>query len=132
MLNFKRALTFTALLLTTVLLSAQPTKVNSAAMFLQQGSLDSAKFYIDAATTNAATQNSGKAWYLRGFVYKTIYNKNEKTNKKSPARIIGLSSFKQSLKLDRTQENVQKNIKNIKYLYTTLYNAAAESRDSVH
>ena len=73
----------------------------------------------------------GQAWYIRGFVYKTIYNQNEKANKESKIRMEALISFKKSLSIDTASENVQENIKNIKYLATTLYNDAAASLDTI-
>ena len=110
---------------------AQTDKVNAAIAFLQKGNLDSAKITIDAAISDSHTAASGQVWYYRGFIYKTVYNKTEKANKQSPARIEALNSFKKSLSLDTSVENIQENINNIKYLATSLYNDAAASLDSV-
>jgi hypothetical protein len=131
MLTFKRTIILGLLLLPAAILNAQQAKVNAAYTFLQQGKLDSAKTAIDAAVVHPETQADGQAWYIRGFVYKTIYNQGEKSNKQSPARLESLVSFKKSLSLDTTQENVQENTKNIKYLATTLYNDAAASLDTI-
>lgn len=131
MLKIKRTIILSFLLLIAVASNAQQSKVNAAYTFLQQGKLDSAKTCIDAAIVHPETQMDGQAWYIRGFVYKTIYNQNEKANKESQTRIEALISFKKSLSLDTAQENVQENIKNIKYLATTLYNDAAASLDTI-
>ena len=131
MLNLKRTMVLIILLLMAVFAKAQQDKVNAAITFLQRSSLDSAKSAIDDAVANPQTSNNGQAWYLRGFVYKSLYNKNEKGNKQSTTRLEALSSFKKSLSIDTSQENVQENIKNIKYLATTLYNDAAACLDSI-
>lgn len=131
MLKIKRTIILSFLLLLAVASNAQQFKVTAAYTFLQQGKLDSAKVCIDAAVAHPETQMDGQAWYIRGFVYKTIYNQNEKANKESKTRIEALISFKKSLSIDTAQENVQENIKNIKYLATTLYNDAAASLDTI-
>jgi hypothetical protein len=131
MLKIKRTLILGLLLLLAVVANAQQSRVTAAYAFLQQSQLDSAKANIDAAVLNPETQTDGQAWYIRGFVYKTIYNQKEKGNKESTSRIEALVSFKKSLSLDTTRENVQENIKNIKYLATTLYNDAAASLDTI-
>ncbi len=119
------------LLLIAVFSNAQQSRVTAAYAFLQQSKLDSAKANIDAAVVHPETQTDGQAWYIRGFVYKTIYNQNEKGNKQSSARIEALVSFKKSVSIDPSEENTQENIKNIKYLATTLYNDAAASLDTI-
>ncbi len=131
MLKIKRTIILSFLLLLAVASNAQQTKVTAAYTFLQQSKLDSAKWCIDAAVLHPETQVDGQAWYVRGFVYKTIYNQNEKGNKQSTSRIEALISFKKSIAFDTTQENVRENIKNIKYLATTLYNDAAASLDTI-
>lgn len=131
MLHIKRIFIFGILLLLAVFANAQQGKKNSAYTFLQQGNLDSAKANINEAVANSTTANDAEVWYIRGFVYKSIYNKNEKADKQSPSRLEALKSFKKSVSIDGSQENTQENIKNIKYLATTLYNDAAASLDSV-
>lgn len=130
MLNTKRTVSLLLLLFAAMVINAQPEKFNAAYTFLQQGNLDSAKANIDAASLNEQTVADGKTWYVRGFVYKSIYNKNEKANYQSPARLEALRSFKKSIQLDGSAENIQENVKNIKYLCTTLYNDAGASLDS--
>ena len=131
MLKTKRTIIFALLLISGIVSKAQQSRVTAAYTFLQKGNLDSAKALIDLAVKNPETQNDGQAWYIRGFVYKTIYNQNEKTNKQSASRLEALNSFKTSLSLDTTQDNVHENVKNVKYLATTLYNDAAASLDTI-
>ena len=116
MLKTKRIIIFGLLLFLAVSLNAQQSRVTAAYTFLQQGKLDSAKATIDVAILHPETQSDGQAWYVRGFIYKTIYNQSEKSNKQSSSRIEGLISFKKSLTIDTTQENVTENIKNIKFI----------------
>jgi len=111
--------------------NAQQTEVQAAYTFLQQGDLDKSKAAIDAAVLHAETAEDAQAWYVRGFVYKEIYKQKEKTNKQSPMRLEALNSFKKSLSLDKSDENVQENVKNIKYLATTLFNDAKDCLDDV-
>jgi hypothetical protein len=131
MLNLKKTMCIALLLLMAVMVHAQQSKVSAAYAFLKSEQLDSAKASIDQAVLHPETSSNAQAWYLIGFVYKSIYNKQEKANKLSPSRLEALSSFRKSLSIDTTQENAQECIKNIKYLATTLYNDAAASLDSV-
>ena len=122
MSRIKRIVIFGLLLVLTIYAKAQQENLIAAQTFLQQGNLDSAKYCIDAAVLNPATENNAQVWYLKGFIYKTIYNKTEKGNKQSPSRLAALSFFKKSLSIDSSQENTQENIKNIKYLATRKIN----------
>lgn len=119
------------LLLTKVYVQAQEEPLKMATMYLQKGELDSAKMFINQVIADPEAAKDGNAWYLRGFIYKSIYNKWEKTNKKSPARLEALKSFKKSYAIDTSNATLQENKKNIKYLATTLYNDAATSLDSM-
>jgi tetratricopeptide (TPR) repeat protein len=132
MLNLKRTICCCLLLILSAGIYAQQSKVSAAYAFFQSDQLDSALVNINAAVNHPETASDVQAWYLRGFIYKSVYNKQEKTNKLSPARLEALSSFKKSISLDPSaQENIQECVKNVKYLATTLYNDAAASLDSV-
>ena len=116
----------------SVFANAQIDKVSAAISLLQKGNLDSAKTIIDLAVADTEIVNDGQAWYIRGFIYKSIYNAREKTNIKSPLRLEALNSFKRSLFIDISLANVVENKKNIKYLAATLYNDVKASLDSVN
>lgn len=131
MLNLKRFIGVAILLLLAVVGNAQHERFNAAYKFFQDGQIDSAKANIDLAVLHPETMNDGQTWYLRGFIYKSIYNKSEKGNKQSPKRLEALLSFKKSIEIDTSRENIQENVKNIKYLATTLYNDAGASLDSI-
>lgn len=120
------------MLLSSVLMKAQDDPLRMATSYLQKGELDSARILINQVMNDPQFQKDGNVWYLRGFIYKSIYNKWEKNDKKSPARIEALKSFEKSFKIDTSKATVQENKKNIKYLATTLYNDAATSLDSLN
>ncbi len=117
-------------LLVTPLLKAQDDPLRMAAVYLQNGQLDSAKIVLDQLSGDPSATNNASVWYLRGFVYKTIYNKHEKSNMQSLSRLEALRSFRHSLSMDTSQAGIDENKKNIKYLTTTLYNDASISLDS--
>jgi tetratricopeptide (TPR) repeat protein len=133
MLNFKRTFIFGMLLLfTAVVTKAQESKVDAAYGFLMQKQLDSAKVAIDAAIVHPETSNDLRTWYVRAFIYKSIFNEREKTNYDSPARLESLKSFKKMHSLATTPEEKQQSINGIKYLTTTIYNGVADNLDTVH
>jgi tetratricopeptide (TPR) repeat protein len=119
------------LLLSPFVMNAQEEPLKMATMYLQSGNLDSAKIIINHLVTDPQAVKDGNVWYLRGFIYKSIYNKWEKADKRSPARMEALKSFKLSYSVDTAKATIQENKKNIKYLVTTLFNDAATSLDSL-
>ncbi|MDP1746938.1 MAG: hypothetical protein Q8L90_15290 [Bacteroidota bacterium] len=119
------------LLLTAVVANAQQEKVQAAYAFLEKNKLDSAKANIDAAVIHPETVNDAQAWLVRGYVYKAIYSTREKGNKRSPARLEGLYSYKKSLSLDSNKELFSDNIIGVKYFANTFHNDAAESLDPI-
>ncbi len=132
MFRIKHILIILLLLLNAVVINAQQDRVSAAYSLLQSGNLDSARVMIDLAVSDSESVNDGQAWYLKGFIYKSIYNKREKSNKISPARIEALNAFKRSFLIDTSVQNVSENVKNITYLATTLYNDAALSLDTLN
>lgn len=119
------------LLLLAVVAKAQEQKVVAAYTFLGKNELDSAKANINAALVHPETANDPQTWLVRGFIYKAIYNKNEKENKRSPARLEALYSFKRSLSLDTAKEYYSDNIASVKYFANTFHNDAGESLDPI-
>jgi len=132
MSNCKKIIIIGILLLKAVLSVAQEDKVIVAYNFLKNGNLDSAKVVIDLAVADTESVNDGQAWYIRGFVYKSIYTLREKGNRQSPLRLEGLNSFKRSLLIDTASENVTRNIGGIKYLSSTLFNDVVTSLDTIN
>jgi tetratricopeptide (TPR) repeat protein len=118
-------------LLIPFVVNAQEEPLKMATFYLQNGNLDSAKIAINHLINDPQAVKDGNVWYLRGFIYKSIYNKWEKADKQSPARMEALKSFKLSFSIDTAKATIQENKKNIKYLVTTLFNDAATSLDSM-
>lgn len=132
MLNCKRTFILGLLLMVAIVSNAQSDKVAAAVRFYQSDDLDSAKAYIDEAVKHPATANDAQAWYIKGFIYKEIYNKREKENKQSMARTEALNAFNKSIKLDTAKENLEENIKNIKFLAYKFLTDAANSLDTLN
>ena len=132
MLNFRRTFIFGLLLMLSVVAKAQQNKATDAYNFLLQKQLDSAKAAIDIAIVLPETANEISTWYIRGFIYKTIFNERERSNPDSPARLESLKSFKRMLSFNGTQEDIQQATGGIKYLTTTIYNDVGDNLDSIH
>lgn len=118
----KHTLLTLLLLLTTFMLNAQETKLAAAIDFYSKKNLDSAKTYIELVINNKQTSTNPYAWYIRGFIYKEIYNKKERSNNQSQARLTAMNSFKQALKLDTANENSKEIKQNIRFLASTMIN----------
>jgi tetratricopeptide (TPR) repeat protein len=108
-------------------LFAQKKMVMEALKALQTEDLVNAKAYIDSAIVHPETKDSSSTWYYRGFIYKKVYNNQEKSNKQSIARDIAIESFKKFFELDRKSELYETAFKSTKYLASTYYNDAATS-----
>jgi tetratricopeptide (TPR) repeat protein len=106
---------------------AQQERVAKALEFVEAGDYENAKTEIDAAVVNEATSVDSYAWYVKGFVYKELYKKNEKNNPLSPIRNEAIAALKKSMELDTKGENINDNKQTLKFLATTLNNDAANS-----
>jgi tetratricopeptide (TPR) repeat protein len=106
---------------------AQQERVAKALEYVEAGDFEKAKSEIDAAVLNEATANDSYAWYVKGFVYKELYKKNEKNSPLSPLRNQAIAALKKSMELDFKGENINENKQTLKYLATTLNNDAANS-----
>lgn len=106
---------------------AQQERIAKALEFVEAGDFEKAKTEIDAAVLNEATSSDSYAWYVKGFVYKELYKKNEKNNPLSPLRNEAIAALKKSMELDTTGENLNDNKQTLKFLATTLNNDAANS-----
>lgn len=106
---------------------AQQERVAKALDYVEAGDFEKAKTEIDAAVLNEATSTDSYAWYVKGFVYKELYKKNEKSNPLSPLRNEAIAALKKSMELDTKGENVNEYKQTLKFLATTLNNDAANS-----
>ncbi|MBN4062082.1 MAG: hypothetical protein COA57_12500 [Flavobacteriales bacterium] len=106
---------------------AQKSHVTKALKYYQAGKLDTAKSFIDSASVHPETVSDPLTWYYRGFIYKEIYNKHEKSDKESPSRVSAIQSFHKFLEMDTVGKLKESTLKSIQYLSTTIYNDAATS-----
>ena len=105
---------------------AQPGMVRQAVRSLQAGNLEEAQLRIDSAAAHPETKDVNTTWYYRGFVYKEIYNKREKSNYYSSARRESITSFERFLSMDEAPSDLAESArKSIMYLATTHFNDAA-------
>jgi len=132
MLNIIKTIILGFILMFTVVAKAQQHKINEAYNYLIAKQLDSAKASIEIAVTNLETAKDTKAWYIRAFVYKTIFNEKERSNINSPARIESLESFKKIRSLNCTNEEEQQALSGIKYLTATIYNNIGDNLDTIN
>jgi tetratricopeptide (TPR) repeat protein len=127
MKSFKNILFLTILWITGGTLSAQTDSVTKSLDYFQNGSFNLAKTAIDAASVHAETSSDPYTWYVRGFIYKELYKKNERNNIESPLRKESIASFKKSLEMDSQKEHFDDNISNIKFMASTYYNDAVST-----
>ncbi|MBL4652037.1 MAG: hypothetical protein JKY53_04105 [Flavobacteriales bacterium] len=107
--------------------SAQQKAVREALKALQTEDMATAKAYIDSASVHVETKDSSSTWYYKGFIYKKIYNNQEKSNKESSARNTSVEAFKRFFEIDKKSELYETAYKSTKYLASTYYNDAATS-----
>ena len=100
-----------------------------ALFYMQKTELDSAKKYIDIATTDNELNKQAKTWYYTGFLYKDLYKAKQKNDKDSPYRLQAIDALKKMQKLDTVGEFSESSSKILKYLASTLYNDAARLLD---
>lgn len=106
---------------------AQQERVAKALTFVEAGEFEKAKVEIDAAVANEASSADSYTWYVKGYIYKELYKKNEKNNPQSPLRNEAIAALKKSMEIDTKGENINENKQTLKFLATTLNNDAANS-----
>lgn len=103
---------------------AQPQLTIDAYNAFQNQNLVEAKTLIDKAVLNNDGKNDAMTWHIKGFVYKELYNLNDKKARTSENREIAIDAFAQSMKLDSKKEFLDNNQKSIRYLASSYYNDA--------
>ena len=101
--------------------------LSKSLFYMQKEQLDSAKKYIDLAMVDEQLNKAVKTWYYKGFIYKEIYKKRDKSNKISPYRTTAVNTLQKVLKMDSTKEFTESSTKMLRYLSSTLYNDAARA-----
>jgi tetratricopeptide (TPR) repeat protein len=103
---------------------AQPQLTIDAYNAFQNQNLVEAKTLIDKAVLNSDGKNDAMTWHIKGFVYKELYNLNDKKVRTSENREIAIDAFTQSMELDSKKEFLDNNQKSIRYLASSYYNDA--------
>lgn len=118
------------LLLASHALKAQVDVLNKASVFFEKEQYDSSRVYVDQAILHPETKEMPAAWYLRGATYSYIYSQREKKNKKSPARIATLESFRKLIILDKDKEYLDNDVlASMESLIISMRNDAADCMD---
>lgn len=102
---------------------AQIQMQNRAYEYATTGKYLEAKQAIDFAAKNDITSKDPKTWYLRGFIYKELYNDAASEGNLSEARELRKSSIlslKNSIELDTQQEYTEDCTDILNYLYGTI------------
>ena len=98
--------------------------------YLQKQEIDSAKKYIDLSMVDTSQSSQIKTLYYKGYIYKELYKKKDKSNRNSAYRITAIASFKDVLAKDKDKEFTESAKKILKYLSSTLYNDVARLLNS--
>jgi tetratricopeptide (TPR) repeat protein len=107
-----------------ILLMAQPQLTIEAYNAFQEQKLSEAKTLIDKAVLSSEGKNDAMTWHIKGFVYKELYNVNDKRARTSENREISVEAFARSIGLDIKKEYLDNNQKSIRYLASSYYNDA--------
>lgn len=117
------------LLLAPLGLRAQLDPVSLAFRAFQEENLDKAQELIDKAAVMDAYNQAPKTWYLRAYIYKTIFKNQHGIDQTSPEaqdnRDIAIDSYFKSIALDSAREYTDDSEKSIRFLANTYYNDAA-------
>ncbi len=89
-----------ALLLTGMLVKAQPNKRASALNYLKYGELDKAKEAIDAACKHPKTINDPRTWWYKGQIYQAIHTSDEYKSLSPDAADTAFVAYKKALLLN--------------------------------
>lgn len=98
--------------------------------YLQKQEIDSAKKYIDLSMVDTLQSSQIKTLYYKGYIYKELYKKKDKSNRESAYRVTAIASFKDVLAKDKDKEFTESAKKILKYLSSTLYNDVARLLNS--
>jgi len=100
--------------------------IKSAYEGYQNGNLIEAKTYVDSAMTFPSLAKDPSTWYLRGFIYKDLFKRE---NNNSDYRKEAIHAFTYLLEMENIEKYQEDAIQNIKFLSTTYYNDAVASLD---
>lgn len=112
------------LLFFPILVVAQPKLTIEAYSAYQEQNLLEAKSLIDRAVISNEGKDDAMTHHIKGFVYKELYNVNDKKARTSENREISVAAFAESMKLDAKKEYFDNNQKSLRYLASSYYNDA--------
>ncbi|NQY68402.1 MAG: hypothetical protein HRT72_11875 [Flavobacteriales bacterium] len=93
---------------------------------------DLAKPILDNVASDTAYINSCEYWYLKGFLYKELYKRDQASDRNSAYRNSAIEFYEKSMKLDTDGSKKDGNLKGIKYLGIRCFNDAASSLDMIN
>lgn len=112
-------------LLMSISAIAQVDSLNNAYSYYSKGDYNKAKVAIDAAAKNEATSAMKETWYIRSFIYKELYKRNESDNPKSSFRNEAVIATIKAIELDK--DNQYPELKpSLKFIARTYYNDAGQ------
>jgi len=127
---FGTALLIVFMLLTSVSILAQTSKIAEALGHLKDGKLGLAKAAIDEASKHEETIGKADTWYYKGYIYREIYKKTE--DPKSQERYLAAEYFKKCVDMEpegRYAENCEQQVDNIAKSYYNDAVIALNSKD---
>jgi tetratricopeptide (TPR) repeat protein len=92
---------------------------------IQAGQVVEAKLAIDSAFADEGTKQDPEAWYIKGFIYKEVYKKQDAGSRSMENRLIAVDAFKKSMELDKENQKLEENKKNLRIIANSYYNDAA-------
>jgi len=106
-------------LLASLAARAQHPQLDAAYDAVKQGDLTLAQQEIDAAATNEATMNLAKTWYLKGFIYKELY---QQPDGNPTYRDTALEALQKCTQYNNDNPLIKSCTELAGYLYVTYFN----------
>lgn len=98
--------------------------LEKAYLLREKGELKEAALVIDQAVETKKGSLDPKIWHFRGFIYKDIYLKLEKSDRNSAARETAIISLKKSIEYDKESVYKDQSFKVLKLLAVSYFNDA--------
>lgn len=117
---------FAALVSSSGKLLAQPgtAKTQRAVELHESGDLTAAREQILEALKEPAAANDAYSWYVKGFIYKELYKRDDQESRNSHNREISVDAILKAIQLDSEDKLYEYNRKALKYLAQTYFNDA--------
>jgi len=116
----------TAILLSSHALWAQPgsEKTQRAIALHESGNLTAARDQILEALKEPAASRDAYSWYVKGFIYKELYKRDDLESRVSNNREISVEAILKAIQMDTSGKLSEFNRKALKYLAQTYFNDA--------